>query len=67
MEVCQLDSNPQIQPPSSSLNVDTSRFLLSVFGNSNHDLRVMRWNPIEAVLFVFILKCSYNSYAFSGS
>jgi len=35
-EVCQLDSNPLIHSLSSSLNVDTSRFLASV-RNSKHE------------------------------
>jgi len=36
-EVCQLDSNPLIHSLSSSLNVDTSRFLASAVRNSKHE------------------------------
>jgi hypothetical protein len=38
-EVYQLDSNPLIQALSSSLNVQTSRFLASVVRNSSHEGR----------------------------
>ena len=38
-EVCQLDSNPLIQALSSSLNVQTSRFLPSIVVNSSHEAR----------------------------
>ena len=38
-EVCQLDSNRLIQALSSSLNIQTSRFLASVVGNSRHEAR----------------------------
>ena len=38
-EVCQLDSSPLIQAVSSSLNVQTSRFLTSVVRNSSHEAR----------------------------
>ena len=39
-EVCQLASNQLIQSLSSSLNVETSRFLSSVIRNSKHKPQV---------------------------
>ena len=41
--VCQLDSNPLIQSLSSSLIVDTSRFLSSIIRNSKHEPKGRRW------------------------
>jgi len=60
-EVC----NPLIQSLSSSLNVDTSRFLASIVRNSKHEGR--RWSFKEKVLVVSILKHSPKSYAFLRS
>jgi len=48
-EVCQLDSNPLIQSLSSSLNVDTSRFLATIFRNSKHDPKCRSWSYKEKV------------------
>jgi len=45
--VCQLDSNPLIQSLSSSLNVDTSRFLSSIIRNSKHESKGRRWSYKE--------------------
>ena len=66
-EVCQLDSDPLIQSLSSSLNVDTSRFLASVVRNSKHEPKGRRWSYKEKVLAVSILKRSPRSYAFLRS
>jgi len=66
-EVCQLDSNPLIQSLSSSLNVDTSRFLASVVRNSKHKPKGRRWSYKEKVLAVSNLKRSPRSYAFLRS
>jgi len=65
-EVCQLDSNPLIHSLSSSLNVDTSRFLASVVRNSKHEPKGRRWSYKE-VLGVSILKHSPRSFAFLWS
>ena len=67
MEVCQLDSNPLIQSLSSSLNVDTSRFLASIVRNSKHKPKGRRWSYKENILAVSILKRSPRSYAFLRS
>jgi hypothetical protein len=63
-DVCQLDSNPLIQSLSSSLNVDTSRFLASIDRNSKHESKSRMWCYKEKVLAVSILKFSPSSYAF---
>jgi hypothetical protein len=63
-EVCQLDSNPLIQSLSSSFNVDTSRFLVTIFRNSKHDPKGRRWSYKEKVC---ILKYSARSDAFLWS
>jgi len=63
-EVCQLDSNPLIQSLSSSLNVDTIRFLATIFRSSKHDPKGRRWSYKEKVC---ILKYSarYNAFLWS--
>jgi hypothetical protein len=66
-EICQLDSNPLIQSLSSSLNVDTSRFLAFFVRNGKHEPKDRRWSSKEKVLAVSILKCSSRSYAFLQS
>ena len=66
-EVCQLEIDPLIQSLSSSLNVETSRFLLSIVRNSKHELKGRRWSFKEKVLSVSILKRSPRSYAFLRS
>ena len=66
-EVCQLDSSPLIQSLSSSLNVDTWRFLASVVRNSKHEHKGRRWSFKEKVLAVCILKRSPRSCAFLWS
>ena len=66
-EVCQLDSNPLIQSLSSSLNLDTSRFLASIVRNSKHEPKGRRWSFKEKVVAVTILKRSPRSYAFLQS
>ena len=66
-EVCQLDSNPLIQSLSSSLNVDTSRFLASIVRNSKHEPKGRRWSYKEKVLALSILKRSPRSYTFLRS
>ena len=66
-EVCQLDSNPLIQSLSSSLNVDTSRFLASVVRNSKHEPKGRRCSYKEKVLALSILKRSPRSYTFLRS
>jgi len=66
-EVCQLEINPLIHSLSSSLNVDTSRFLSSIVRNSKHEPKGRRWSFKEKVLAVSILKCSPRSYAFLRS
>jgi hypothetical protein len=48
-EVCQLDSNLLIQSILSSLNVDTSRFLATIFRISKHDPKCRRWSYKEKV------------------
>ena len=48
-EVCQLDSNRLIQSLSSSLNVDTSRFLASIVRNSKQESKVRRWSYKEKI------------------
>ena len=62
-----MDSDPLIQSLSSSLNVDTSRFLASIVRNSKHEPKGRRWSYKEKVLAVSILKCSPRSYAFLWS
>ena len=62
-EVCQLESNPLIQSLSSSLNVDTSRFLAFVVRNSKHEPKGRRWSFKEKVLAVSIPR----SYAYLRS
>ena len=62
-----MDSNPLIQALSSSLTVDTSRFLASTVRNSKHVPKVRRWNYKEKVLAVSILKHSPRCYAFLRS
>jgi len=66
-EVCQLESNPLIQSLSSSLNVDTSRFLASVVRNSKHEPNGRSWIYKEKVLTVSVLKCSPRSNTFLWS
>ena len=66
-EVCQLDSDPLIQSLSSSLNVDSSRFLTSIVRNNKHEPKGRRWSYKEEVLAVSILKCSPRSYTFLRS
>jgi len=63
-EVRQLDSNPLIQSLSSSLNVVTSRFLVSIDRNNSHEPKCRTWNSKEKVLAVSILNCSPRYYAF---
>jgi hypothetical protein len=55
-EVCQLDSNPLMQALSSSLNVQTSRFLASVVTHSRPKPEGRRWNFKEKALAVSLLK-----------
>jgi hypothetical protein len=55
-----------VQSLSSSLNVDTSRFLASIDGNRKHEL-MGRCGMPKKVLAVAILKCSPRSYAFLQS
>jgi hypothetical protein len=66
-EVCQLESNPLIESLSSSLNVDTSRFLASIARNSKHEPKGRRWSFKENVLAISILQRSPRSYAFLRS
>ena len=66
-EVCQLDSNPLIQSLSSSLKVDTSRFLASIVRNSKHEPKGKRWRYKEKVWAVSNLKHSLRSDAFLQS
>jgi hypothetical protein len=49
-EVCQLDSNPLIWALSSSNNVQTSRFLGTVFRNSRHKAEGRSWSYKGRVL-----------------
>jgi len=65
-EVCQLDSDPLIQSLSSSMNVDTSRFLASVVRNSKHEPRSRRWSYKEEVLAVSTLSVAPDPMHFSG-
>ena len=62
-----MDSNPLIQSLSSSLNVDSSRFLASIARNSKHEPKGRRWSYKEKVLAVSIPKCSPRSYTFLRS
>ena len=62
-----MDSNPLIQSLSSSLNVDTSRFLACIVRNSKHEPKGRRWSYKEKVLPVSILKRSPRSYIFLRS
>jgi hypothetical protein len=55
-EVCKLDSNPRMQALSSSLNVQTSRFLASVVRHSRHKPEGRRWSFKKKALAVFLLK-----------
>lgn len=57
-EVWQLDSNPMIKSLS-SLNIETSRFLLSVVRISRHKPKGRRWSYRENVLEN---QCLYNSW-----
>ena len=66
-EFCHLDSNSLIQSLSSSLNVDTSRFLASVVRNSKHEPKGRRWSYKRKVLAVSILQQSPRSYTFLWS
>jgi len=52
-----------IQSLSSSLNVDTSRFLASVVRNRKHEPKCRRWSSKEKVLAVSILKFIPGFYA----
>ena len=62
-----MDSDPLIQSLSSSLNVDSSRFLTSIVRNNKHEPKGRRWSYKEEVLTVSILKCSPRSYTFLQS
>jgi len=66
-EVCQLESNPLIQSLSSSLNVGTSRFLLSIVRNNKYEPKGRRWSCKEKVLAISIQKCNPRSYTFLWS
>ena len=66
-EVCQLDSNPLIQVVSSSLNVQTSRFLALLVENSRHKPEGSRWSFRDKVLALSLLKHGPKSYTFLHS
>jgi len=59
-EVCQSDSNPLVQAVTSSLNVQTSRFLASVISNSRHKPDGRRWSFIEKVSALSLLERGSN-------
>ena len=62
-----MDSNPLRQSLSSTLNVNTSRFLAFIVRNSKHEPQGRSWSYKENVLAVSILMCSPRSYAFLQS
>ena len=61
------DSNPLIQALSSSLNLQTSRFLASFVRNSRNKPEGRRWSFKDKVLALFLLKHGPISYTFLHS